>query len=234
MSANVLERPYTILREQPYPLLFVTLSGSHLYGFPSADSDFDLRGVHVVPAPQMLGLDQPAETVETKTEVDGFEDEMVTHDATYIPELIRQKTEGYEHGEVYVACEPGYTLGMRKLLIAAAASAALVCVPLVAAAAPLQINVAGFERIVPYATTGDTCDVLPIHGDPTAVNCPDGSRGTLTLYTNAEDTPVCEVDYWYQGNRWHAITAKQNGGTCAIRWGGGYSTLTISTNAPAH
>ena len=28
----------------PYPLLFATISGAHLYGFPSPDSDFDLRG----------------------------------------------------------------------------------------------------------------------------------------------------------------------------------------------
>lgn len=30
-----------------YPLVFATVSGAHLYGFPSPDSDFDLRGVHV-------------------------------------------------------------------------------------------------------------------------------------------------------------------------------------------
>jgi hypothetical protein len=29
----------------PYPLLFATISGAHLYGFPSPDSDYDLRGV---------------------------------------------------------------------------------------------------------------------------------------------------------------------------------------------
>ena len=29
----------------PYPLLFATVSGAHLYGFPSSDSDVDLRGV---------------------------------------------------------------------------------------------------------------------------------------------------------------------------------------------
>ena len=28
----------------PYPLLFATISGAHLYGFPSEDSDFDLYG----------------------------------------------------------------------------------------------------------------------------------------------------------------------------------------------
>ncbi len=30
------------VREHPYPLLFATVSGAHLYGFPSPDSDFDL------------------------------------------------------------------------------------------------------------------------------------------------------------------------------------------------
>ena len=34
------------VEQHPYPLLFVTISGAHLYGFPSPDSDFDLRGVH--------------------------------------------------------------------------------------------------------------------------------------------------------------------------------------------
>lgn len=33
------------VQQQPYPLLFVTISGAHLYGFPSPDSDYDLRGV---------------------------------------------------------------------------------------------------------------------------------------------------------------------------------------------
>ena len=41
---------------QPYPLLFVTISGAHLYGFPSADSDYDLRGVHILPPAAVLGL----------------------------------------------------------------------------------------------------------------------------------------------------------------------------------
>ena len=38
-----------IIEAQPYPLIFVTVSGAHLYGFPSPDSDYDLRGVHVLP-----------------------------------------------------------------------------------------------------------------------------------------------------------------------------------------
>jgi len=42
-------RLHRTVTAQPYPLLFATISGAHLYGFPSPDSDFDLRGAHVLP-----------------------------------------------------------------------------------------------------------------------------------------------------------------------------------------
>jgi hypothetical protein len=38
-------RLHSIVASQPFPLVFVTISGAHLYGFPSPDSDYDLRGV---------------------------------------------------------------------------------------------------------------------------------------------------------------------------------------------
>jgi uncharacterized protein len=61
-------------------LLFITVRGSHLYGFPSGDSDFDLRGVHIAPAEELLGLrGLQRETIEFKTYDDGYEDELVTH-----------------------------------------------------------------------------------------------------------------------------------------------------------
>ena len=65
---------------QPYPLVFVTVSGAHLYGFPSADSDFDLRGTHVTPLKRLVGLRDERETVERKAERAGLEIETVTHD----------------------------------------------------------------------------------------------------------------------------------------------------------
>ena len=40
---------YRQIQQHPYPLLFATISGAHLYGFPSAYSDYDLRGVHLLP-----------------------------------------------------------------------------------------------------------------------------------------------------------------------------------------
>ena len=53
-----------IVAAQPYPLLFATISGAHLYGFPSPDSDYDLRGAHVLPVRDVVGLDVKAETLE--------------------------------------------------------------------------------------------------------------------------------------------------------------------------
>ena len=92
-------------------------------------------------------------------------------------------------------------------------------VPATALAQPLQINLNGAQRAVP-STAGTNCDVLPYRGAPTALTCPDGSRGTITLYGQNEDTAVCEVDFWFQSNRWHAILSHQNsaGGTCAMQW----------------
>ncbi len=45
-------------------LVFAAISGSHMFGFPSVDSDFDIRGMHVEPPRVMLGLDKPVETRE--------------------------------------------------------------------------------------------------------------------------------------------------------------------------
>ncbi len=57
-------RLHRIVAAQPYPLLFATISGAHLYGFPSPDSDFDLRGAHVLPLERVVGLEVQDETVE--------------------------------------------------------------------------------------------------------------------------------------------------------------------------
>lgn len=74
-------RVRAVLAEQPYPLVFATISGAHLYGFPSADSDWDLRGVHVLPAHDVLGLTPAAETEQDWATREGLEIDLVTHDA---------------------------------------------------------------------------------------------------------------------------------------------------------
>ena len=96
MSDNTM--PWDKLRRQvaahPYPLLFATISGAHLYGFPSADSDFDLRGVHLLPLEQVVGLDPGEETVEKSGVHDGIEVDLVTHDVKKFFKLMLKKN-GY-------------------------------------------------------------------------------------------------------------------------------------------
>ena len=88
---------------QPYPLLFVTISGAHLYGFPSADSDYDLRGVHILPPAEALGLRQPRETIEVSRKPQkpsGLELDLVTHDAKKFM-LLMLKKNGYVLEQLY-------------------------------------------------------------------------------------------------------------------------------------
>ncbi|MBX7106239.1 MAG: nucleotidyltransferase domain-containing protein [Gemmataceae bacterium] len=78
----------------PYSLLFATISGAHLYGFPSPDSDFDLRGVHLLPLEEVVGLTVRNETVEKSGIHDGLEIDLVTHDARKFFGLMLKKN-GY-------------------------------------------------------------------------------------------------------------------------------------------
>ncbi len=75
------EKMMTHVRSHPFPLMFATISGAHLYGFPSPDSDFDLRGVHLLPLQTVLSLDDGEQTVEKEGIYDGLEIDLVTHDA---------------------------------------------------------------------------------------------------------------------------------------------------------
>ena len=70
-----------IVADQPYPLLFATISGAHLYGFASPDSDYDLRGVHILPMREVAGLYETRETIEVNQVEDGMELDLVSHDA---------------------------------------------------------------------------------------------------------------------------------------------------------
>jgi predicted nucleotidyltransferase len=74
-------------RDSRYPLLFATVSGAHLYGFPSPNSDWDLRGVHVLPIKQVLGLMPLEETIEM-THNDEIELDLVTHDLRKFIKLL--------------------------------------------------------------------------------------------------------------------------------------------------
>jgi predicted nucleotidyltransferase len=70
-----------VVAEQPYPLVFATVGGAHLYGFASPYSDFDLSGVHLLPAREVVGLRTGPETIEASLVRGERQIDLVTHDA---------------------------------------------------------------------------------------------------------------------------------------------------------
>lgn len=97
MADELLRR---VTARQPYPLIFSTLSGAHLYGFPSPDSDFDLRGVHILPAEEVLGLLPPRETLEESIREEGRELDIVTHDVRKFFVMLLKRN-GYVLEQLY-------------------------------------------------------------------------------------------------------------------------------------
>lgn len=85
---------------QAYPLLFVTISGAHLYGFPSPDSDYDLRGVHILPVEQVVGLNELEETVEVSEMHGDLQTDLVTHDVRKYFEMMLKRN-GYVLEQIF-------------------------------------------------------------------------------------------------------------------------------------
>jgi predicted nucleotidyltransferase len=99
VSSRLCERVH-LGPDVPRRRVFVTVSGAHLYGFPSADSDYDLRGAHVLPASAVLGLDPPQETVELTDAQEGVRIEYVSHDVKkYFSLLLRRN--GYVLEQIF-------------------------------------------------------------------------------------------------------------------------------------
>ncbi|MBD2744650.1 nucleotidyltransferase domain-containing protein [Coleofasciculus sp. FACHB-1120] len=96
----IAQRLLPVISEQPYPLLFATISGAHLYGFPSPDSDYDLRGSHILPVSEVVGLDIGRETIEISEVRDKLEIDLVTHDVKKFFSLLLKKN-GYVLEQLY-------------------------------------------------------------------------------------------------------------------------------------
>ncbi len=66
-------RRFVADRERERRHLVIYLSGAHAYGFPSPDSDLDLKCVHRAPTADLLGLEpvsEPADRIEVVDEVE--------------------------------------------------------------------------------------------------------------------------------------------------------------------
>jgi len=74
--------PYKYLRQHveahPFSLLFVTICGTHSYGFNSIDSSYDLRGVHILPLKKVGIPDPDQRAVESSAVHDGIKVDLAT------------------------------------------------------------------------------------------------------------------------------------------------------------
>lgn len=62
-------------------MVVCSLVGSHSYGFPSRDSDFDIKAIHLAPAEQLVGLQRPKETEQFLGFDDDLEMDFTSHEA---------------------------------------------------------------------------------------------------------------------------------------------------------
>lgn len=96
--------PFDALRAAAQPQIrssvFITISGAHLYGFPSPDSDFDLRGAHIGEISDVFGLFAKTQTLEFEMDVAGLEVEIVSHEITKYLRLL-MKPNGYVLEQIY-------------------------------------------------------------------------------------------------------------------------------------
>jgi uncharacterized protein len=81
------------------PIVFASISGAHLYGFASRDSDVDLRGAFLHPLRATLSLHPPRETLTVAENTD-MELDWVAHD---LRKFVRMLTEdnGYVLEQLY-------------------------------------------------------------------------------------------------------------------------------------
>lgn len=71
-----------------------------MYGFPSPDSDYDLRGVHVLPVGKIVGFETDQETIELSQKNEEIELDLVTHDVKKFFKMLLKKN-GYVLEQLY-------------------------------------------------------------------------------------------------------------------------------------
>jgi uncharacterized protein len=64
--------------------LVVYLSGAHAYGFPSPDSDLDLKSIHIAPTSALVGFDPPQPTYDRAEVIDGVEIDYTSNEIAHV------------------------------------------------------------------------------------------------------------------------------------------------------
>jgi predicted nucleotidyltransferase len=94
-----IDRLKRFVESGPTPL-FATVSGAHLYGFESPDSDVDLRGSFVLTLREVIGMKAPTETVTLMDRQTDLDMDWVAHDVLKFARLMTKRN-GYVLEQLY-------------------------------------------------------------------------------------------------------------------------------------
>jgi uncharacterized protein len=73
----------------------IYLSGAHAYGFPSPDSDLDLKAIHIEPTSALLGLTVPVVTFDRAEVIEGVEIDYTSNEIAMVLAGILQGNGNY-------------------------------------------------------------------------------------------------------------------------------------------
>lgn len=68
--------------------LLAGVTGAHYYGFPSPDSDLDLKGIHALPTREIVALNPPVDTVDHLGLFEGLEIDYTSHELAVALRLL--------------------------------------------------------------------------------------------------------------------------------------------------
>lgn len=101
--------------------LVVYLSGAHAYGFPSPDSDLDLKSIHIAPTSALVGLEPRDGGAELMTVVDGVELDYGSNELGPVLGGVLKGNGNYLErllGDLVLACDHAALASLRPLVTA--------------------------------------------------------------------------------------------------------------------
>src|SRR5882672_11113266 len=77
-------RSFLAARSAERSHLVIYLSGAHAYGFPSPDSDLDLKCIHIEKTNRLLGLNPPVPTVDRAEIIEAVEIDYTSNELAHV------------------------------------------------------------------------------------------------------------------------------------------------------
>lgn len=112
-------RDFLAVRAAERKHLVIYLSGAHAYGFPSPDSDLDLKCIHVAPTRDLVGLDQVDPSRERMEVIEGVE---LDYGSNELAPALRGAIKGNGNflervfGELVLGGDPGLLAEARTMI----------------------------------------------------------------------------------------------------------------------